>query len=49
MKNSQSKFSNKKYGKEANSGSGTKPSGCCCGSQVSEEIDEFDITETEDK
>ena len=49
MKSSQSKFSNKKYGKETSSASGGKTSGCCCGSKVSEEVDEIEIIDTEDK
>lgn len=49
MKSSQSKFSNKKYGKETNSASGGKSSGCCCGSKISEEIDEIEVMDAEEK
>ena len=49
MKSSQSKFSNKKSGTDTNSHSGSKSSGCCCGSKLSEEIDEVEIMETEEK
>lgn len=48
MKNSQSKFSNKKAhsGKESTSKSSSSVSGCCCGSHISEEIEETEV-ETE--
>ncbi|MBR2273502.1 MAG: hypothetical protein IJ864_01535 [Alphaproteobacteria bacterium] len=48
MKNSQSKFSNKKSGRETSSHTGSS-SGCCCGSKLSEEIDEVDIIEENEK
>jgi len=51
MKSSQSKFSRKQQsssGKE--SGSKTSSiSGCCCGSKLSDEIDEVEIIEEEEK
>ena len=50
MKNSQSKFSNKKSSYE-NGASGTKSStssGCCCGAKFSEDIEELDIIEDEE-
>lgn len=46
----QSKFSNDKT--KASSGSNSKPtssSGCCCGSKLSDEIDEVDELEIEEK
>lgn len=50
MKNSQSKFSNEKFKSET---SGAKPnstaSGCCCGSKISDEIDEVDVIEVDEK
>ena len=51
MKSSQSKFSNKKSGTENGSHSNTKSSssGCCCGSKLSEEIDEVEIMDVEEK
>ena len=53
MKNSQSKFSNKKSGlgphSISNSSSGTTTGGCCCGSKFSEEVDEISVTEAEEK
>ena len=51
MKSSQSKFSNKKSGVEKSSHPNTKSSGsgCCCGSKLSEEIDEVEIMDVEEK
>lgn len=51
MKSSQSKFSNKKSGTEKGTYSGTKSSGsgCCCGSKLSEEVDEVEIMDVEEK
>jgi hypothetical protein len=48
MKNSQSKFSNKKINSGTESSSkptSSKVGGCCCGSKFSEEIDETEIEE----
>ena len=50
MKNSQSKFSNKKINSEKSSK--PKPSsvsGCCCGIQGSKEVDEMEVFDIEEK
>lgn len=48
MKNSQSKFSNDKT--KAGSTSNPKPSsGCCCGSKLSDDIEEVDVLDIEEK
>lgn len=50
MKNSQSKFSNDKT--KANAGANPKPSspsGCCCGSKLSDDIEEVDVLDIEEK
>lgn len=50
MKNSQSKFSNEKskaYSKE-NPNTAKSGSGCCCGSKLSDEVDEIDIVDVEE-
>ena len=49
MKNSQSKFSSKKSGKETGSHSSSSSSGCCCGSKLSDEIDEVEILDVDEK
>ena len=51
MKSSQSKFSRKQPSySEKESGSKTSSmSGCCCGSKLSDEIDEVEIIEEEEK
>lgn len=52
MKSSQSKFSREKSQSSASSssksGSG-KPSGCCCGSKISDDIDEVEVIDVEGK
>lgn len=50
MKNYQSKFSNKKAssGTDKQKGSSTV-SGCCCGSHFSEEVEDIEISNTEEK
>jgi len=46
MKSSQSKFSNKKSHLGTDSSKSTSSvSGCCCGSKISEEIEETEIKE----
>lgn len=51
MKNSQSKFANKKssLGSHTVKNPSSSTGGCCCGSKLSEEINEIDITESEEK
>jgi len=51
MKSFQSKFSHKQQGNsQKESGSKTSSmSGCCCGSKLSDEIDEVEIIEEENK
>lgn len=50
MKNYQSKFSNKKSNLETDKKKeNSTVSGCCCGSHYSEEIEDIEITDTEDK
>ena len=52
MKNSQSKFSNEKSQSSSSSkpsSSSSSSSGCCCGSNLSDEIDEVEISEMEEK
>ena len=47
MKNSQSKFSNKKiHSSKEPTSKASSVSGCCCGSKISEEIEETEV-ETE--
>ena len=48
MKNSQSKFSNEKSKSHsmANPNTSKASSGCCCGSKLSDEVDEIDIIDT---
>jgi hypothetical protein len=50
MKNSQSKFSNEKSKSHsmANPNTSKASSGCCCGSKLSDEIDEVDIIDIEE-
>ena len=51
MKSTQSKFSNKQQShSEKSSGAKTSSvSGCCCGSKLSDEIDEIEIIEEQEK
>jgi len=50
MKNSQSKFSNKKSSSANSTKSGSSSvSGCCCGSHFPEEYEDVEIVETEEK
>ncbi|MBQ8750285.1 MAG: hypothetical protein IJZ30_01445 [Alphaproteobacteria bacterium] len=51
MKNSQSKFSNEKAKANSSSKSNSSSStgSCCCGSKLSDEIDEIDFVEVEEK
>lgn len=52
MKSSQSKFSNEKSKSKSSSSSSPKTgskSGCCCGSKLSDEMDEVDILDIEEK
>lgn len=49
MKNSQSKFSNEKSKSNPDSKSSSATSGCCCGSKMSDDIDEVDIIDVEEK
>ncbi|MCM1322621.1 MAG: hypothetical protein NC218_00355 [Acetobacter sp.] len=50
MKNSESKFSNDKSKSNASSNPSSKPSsGCCCGSKLSDDIEEIDVMDIEEK
>lgn len=53
MKNSQSKFSNEKSKSNTNSkpssSSSSSSSGCCCGSKLSDNVDEIEIMDIEEK
>ena len=52
MKNSQSKFANGKPKSASNSNSSSSKSsmsGCCCSSNLSDEIDEVDFIEVDEK
>lgn len=50
MKNSQSKFSNDKSKSNTSSKPNTsKSSGCCCGSKLSDDVEEIDIIDIEEK
>lgn len=49
MNNSQSKFSNEKSKSASTSNPSSKPSGCCCGSKLSDDIEEVDVLEVEEK
>jgi len=49
MKSSQSKFSNKKSNQESGVKKGSSTaSGCCCGSHFSEEIEDIEISDSEE-
>lgn len=51
MKSSQSKFSHKQQNssEKGSSSKNSSFSGCCCGSKLSDEIDEVEIIEEEEK
>lgn len=51
MKSSQSKFSHKQqsHSEKSSSPKSSSVSGCCCGSKLSDEIDEVEIIEEEEK
>lgn len=49
MKNSQSKFSNEKSKSSTSSHPGSKSSGCCCGSKLSDDVEEIDVLDVEEK
>lgn len=50
MKNSESKFSNDKSKSATSSNPSSKPSsGCCCGSKLSDDIEEIDVMDIEEK
>lgn len=51
MKNSQSKFSNDKSKSNASNSNpnSSKSSGCCCGSKLSDDVEEIDVLDIEEK